>query len=325
MPGHATTAEAATCFHIGDSGRASWSLMAADKMHDDEITIDIALVSTLVAEQFPDWAGLPLDHVQASGTMNAIFRLGEHLSVRLPLGEQWQSDLDKEFLWLPRLAPRLPIPIAMPVARGVPAHGYPFDWSIYNWLEGNTAAPERIFDPDLITADLIGFLDSLQRLDTTDGPRAGPHDRGGLLDVCNPAVQTAIGQLDGIIDTAAAAEVWKAALAAPGWAGPPTWVHGDLWSENVLVDHRGRISGILDFGCLAVGDPAVDMIAAWSLLTPNSLPLARGTVDDASWKRGKGWALSMALIALPYYVDTNPVIVANAQRMIERILADPND
>ena len=296
--------------------------MTGETMHTDVVPIGAALVERLVADQFSHWAGLPVDPVVSSGTVNAIFRLGNDLSARLPRSPRWQEDLDKLFRWLPRLAPELPLAIPIPLARGEPGQGYPWDWSVYRWLEGETATGDRVADLDRAAATLAGFVAALHRVDAAGAPPPGPQDRGGSLATRDRATRAALAQLHGVIDTGAATEAWESALAASGWPGPPVWIHGDLWQENLLVDADGRISGVLDFGGLAAGDPACDLIVAWSLLTAGSRDRFRAAlgVDAATWERGRGWALSMALIALPYYLDTNPVFVANSHRMIEHLL-----
>ena len=294
-------------------------------MHADEVDTDASLVGRLIARQFPQWAEIPLERVESAGTCNAIYRLGDDMAVRLPRTPSATEQLDKEQQWLPRLAPLLPLAIPVPIAKGEPAGGYPWHWSIYPWIEGENAPLDRIADPGQAATALAQFVAALQRIDTTGGPPPGVHNffRGVPLSMRDSQVRTAVDALHGSIDTGAATAAWEAALQAPAWTGPPVWIHGDLSPGNLLAV-RGRLSAVIDFGGLGVGDPACDLLVAWNLLpaeTRDGFRAALG-VDDATWARGRGWGLSVALTALPYYRDTNPAIVRWARQMIDEVLAD---
>lgn len=294
------------------------------KMHADEIHTDAALVRRLLRGQFPHWAGLPIAPVPSAGTDNALYRLGDGMVVRLPrIG--WatdQSALERE--WLPRLAPLLPLAVPAPLAMGRPAEGYPWDWAVYRWLDGEDATRARIEDPAQATAELAHFILTLHRVDPALGPPPGPprSGRSEPLAARDAAVRDAIVASEGLVDTGAAAAAWETALCAPEWPGPPVWIHGDLLPGNLLFAH-GRLSAVLDWSCLGLGDPAVDLLPAWSFLDADARPLFRRAlaVDDATWARGRGWALSVGLIALPYYQTTNPVLAGVARRAIEAVLA----
>ncbi len=299
--------------------------MSANKMHADEVEIDITLVSRLLAAQFPQWADLPIAPVHSAGTDNAIYRLGEGMAVRLPRIESATGQVDKEHHWLPRLAPHLPLAIPVPLAKGRPGEGYPWHWSIYRWLEGENATSERIADPDQAARDLAQFIAALQRIDPTGGPPPGADNsfRGVQLSTRDAETRAAIASLDGMLDTDAVTAAWEAALQTPVWHGPPVWLHGDLQPLNLLVE-RGRLSAVIDFGCLSVGDPACDLQVAWNLLSAQTRTIFRAAlpVDDATWARGRGWALSVGLIALPYYQSTNPILANIARRAIHEALTD---
>jgi aminoglycoside phosphotransferase (APT) family kinase protein len=294
-------------------------------MHADEVDTDTALVGRLIAAQFPRWADLPIEPVRSAGTDNAIYRLGNDMVVRLPRSQSRTGPLEKERRWLPRLAPLLPLAIPVPLATGMPAEDYPFEWSVNRWLEGETATSEHIADLGQAATDLAQFVAALQRVDLTDGPPPGEHNffRGVPLAARDAATRTAIASLHSEIDVGAVTAEWEAALRVPGWQRPPVWIHGDLSSGNLLVE-QGRLSAVIDFGCLGVGDPACDLMIAWTLLSAETRDVFRAalSVDDATWARGRGWALSWALIALPYYLDTNPAIVRDARRTIAEVLAD---
>jgi aminoglycoside phosphotransferase (APT) family kinase protein len=299
--------------------------MSARKMHSDEVDTDVSLVGRLLAGQFPQWAGLPIEPVRSAGTDNALYRLGEDMVVRLPRIHWATRQVEKEQRWLPRLAPHQPLAIPVPLAMGVPAEGYPWHWSIYRWLAGETTTIERIADLRQAAMDLARFIAALQRIDPTGGPPPGLHNssRGEPLAMRDDQTRAAIASLHGILDAGALTAAWEAALAAPAWQGPPVWIHGDLQAGNLLAQ-QGQLSAIIDFGCLGVGDPACDLQVAWNFLSAETRDVFRASlpVDAATWARGRGWALSVGLIALPYYRSTNPVLAGISRRAIDEVLAD---
>jgi aminoglycoside phosphotransferase (APT) family kinase protein len=269
-----------------------------------EVPVDVPLVRRLIEAQCPQWADLPLVPVAQQGWDNATYRLGGDMSVRLPRLARWVGQVDREQRWLPRLAPHLPLAVPVPLAKGAPGEDYPFPWSVYRWLEGESATAERLTDLRAAATDLAGFLAALKQVDARGGP---PPERssgfrgvpmGDLRDsaVVETRVRPAIAALSGLVDTDALTAVWEAALAAPAWDGPPVWVHGDLAPGNLLaVD--GRLSAVIDFGTLAVGDPACDLTPAWLLLGGEARNVFRAAlpVDDATWARGRGWGLAACL------------------------------
>lgn len=280
------------------------------------------LVRGLVDEQFPQWTELRLERVPTYGTDNVLFRLGDTLQARLP---RFRTDaaptavidqIARDAELLPRLRPQLTVDVPEVVATGEPGHGYPYPWAVYRWLDG---APPTEGTPDL-ASDLAAFLAALQRIDTA-GARRGRF-RGGPLAERDGATRAALAQLGGEIDVAAATAAWEAALAVPAWNGDPVWVHGDILEGNLLVRGR-RLTAVIDWGCVASGDPASDYMAAWSLLWPvrDAFRAAAG-VDEATWARARGIALSQALIALPYYLHTNPPIVRRSRDVIANVLRD---
>lgn len=297
----------------------------AATMHADEVETDASLVRRLLSAQFPRWADLPITAVPSAGTDNAIYRLGDHRAVRLPRIHWAAGQAEKEQRWLPALAPLLPLAIPHPLVLGEPGEGYPWRWSVQRWLAGENATIERLAAPADAAVELARFIIALHRIAPADGPPAGPGNffRGVPLVLRDAPTRAAIAALQGLIDTDAVTAVWDSALRSPAWREPPVWVHGDLSSGNLLA-MRGHLSAVIDFGCLGVGDPACDLIVAWSLFSGASREAFRATlaVDDAAWARGRGWALSGALIALPYYMHTNPTIVSNAWRTIDAALGD---
>jgi aminoglycoside phosphotransferase (APT) family kinase protein len=292
-------------------------------MHADEVEVDVDLVRRLLAAQHPDLAALTLRPVPSAGTDNALFRLGEDLVVRLPRIHWAADDVAKEQRWLPRLAPELPLAIPEPVAAGRPGEGYAWPWSVQRWLDGEEATADRFADLRVAAVDLAGFVTALHRISPNGGPRPGPTGRGVPLAVRDESTRAAIEALGERVDAEAVTAAWETALAAPEWDGEPVWVHGDLTPGNLLVV-GGRLSAVLDFGAAVVGDPAVDLLPAWNLFTGEARAAYREAlgVDDAAWARGRGWALSVALIALPYYLHTNPGITASSWLMLDQVLAD---
>lgn len=287
-------------------------------------TIDVTLVTRLIASQFPQWADLPVRPVDVSGWDNRTFRLGEGMSVRLPSAEGYILQVEKEQRWLPVLAPELPLPIPIPLAKGVPGEGYPFPWSVYGWLEGETAAAGHVDDLDAFARALADFLTTLYRIDPSGGPEPGPHTffRGGPLSVYDADTRRALTALHGEVDTALCREVWESALTT-SWQGAGVWFHGDVASGNLLV-RGGRLAAVIDFGVAGVGDPSCDLAIAWTLLTGPSRAVFRGglELDDATWARGRGWALWKALITLAEYLHTDPSRATDARQVITEVSTD---
>jgi aminoglycoside phosphotransferase (APT) family kinase protein len=290
--------------------------------------ITSGLVSRLVASQFPQWAGLPVRRVDVDGWDNATFRLGEHMSVRLPSSQAYVEQVDKEHRWLPILASQLPLPIPEPLAKGKPDCGFPRPWSVYRWIDGQTAEVGGVADLPGFAADLADFLAALYKVDPSDGPLPGTHNffRGGSPAYYDADTRAALAALHGHIDTGLAAEVWEAALAAR-WDGPPVWFHGDAQPGNLLLDSSGRLSAVIDFGTSGIGDPACDTTIAWTFLSGESQRVfkERLPADEATWTRGRGWAIWKAMIVLVRELDTNPDDAKLTKNVIDKILADHRD
>jgi aminoglycoside phosphotransferase (APT) family kinase protein len=289
-------------------------------MHADEVDTDVSLVRRLLRAQFPQWAALAMERVPSTGTDNALYRLGNDMVVRLPRIDWAVEGSRREREWLPRLAPLLPVAIPVLLAQGTPAEGYPWEWGVYEWLEGENPTIDGIADSDSLARDVAQFVDALHRIDLTDGP---PATRGVALHMRDDPTRTAIAALRGLIDTEATTALWEAALQTPPWSRAPVWVHGDLAPGNLLLQ-GARLTAVIDFAGVGVGDPACDLIVAWNLLPVAARSVFRAAldVDDATWDRGRGWALSVALIQLPYYKDTNEALAANAGHVIREVVAD---
>jgi aminoglycoside phosphotransferase (APT) family kinase protein len=287
---------------------------------DTRPAINAALARRLVDAQFPQWAALPLKLLDPAGSDHVIYRLGEQLSVRLPRHAGAIGQAEKELEWLPRLAPKLPLAIPAPVAVGEPDFGYPWRWAVSRWLEGEVATVEALADSSAAAVELAEFLAALQRFMPEDVPAMKDLTGPPLADR-DRATRAAIAAVGGVFDATAMTDLWNVAVNAPGWDRPPVWFHGDFHTGNLLtVD--GRLSAVIDFGGLGVGDPACDLTIAFTLMSAGSRAAFRAAlgVDDATWTRGRGWALATGLNAYTAYAAVNPVIAAQTTRQITEAL-----
>lgn len=288
-------------------------------MHAGEVHADTAVVQRLLAEQFPALKGLPIRQVQSTGTVNAIYRIGDALYARLPRLAAWASSLRHEGRWLSWLAERLSIAIPEPVSHGAPSREYPLPWAIYRWIEGDPFSDDNIDDEAQAARDLAQFVLELRRLDPSGVPAAGRKPLRQLDIETRRAIEAARTA----IDADGAVSAWEGALDAAAWNGDGVWIHADLLRPNLLV-RSGRISAIIDFGSAGVGDPAADVIAAWSVFGPRGRSVFRSVlnVDDDTWRRARGFALHQAVCIIPYYGETNPDFSALARRTVEQVLLD---
>jgi aminoglycoside phosphotransferase (APT) family kinase protein len=286
--------------------------------------IDVSLARRLVDSQFPQWSQLPIRPVELDGWDNRSFRLGSELTIRLPSGDWYAQQVDKEQRWLPVLAPQLPLPIPVPVARGEPEFGFPYAWSVYRWLDGEPAASARIGDLTRFAATLAAFLNALGRVDATGGPAPGQHNfhRGGPLATYEEETFEAIDALGNEVPVEAVKRLWDDATTT-SWEREPVWFHGDVATGNLLV-RDGQLAAVLDFGSSGVGDPACDTVIAWTFLSGASRDRFRAALDadSGTWSRGRGWALWKALISLVGHLENDSPHAALARRDIEQVLAE---
>ncbi|MBG6238135.1 aminoglycoside phosphotransferase (APT) family kinase protein [Mycetocola sp. CAN_C7] len=288
-------------------------------MHDDEIPVDAELVRTLILDQYPEAADLPIRQVRSTGTVNAVYRLGDRLAARIPRVPRWASDLERELAWLPTLGPRLPLTVPRPVFAGRPSATCPVPWAVYEWIDGTPYADEAITDETVAARELAAFILELRKFDPTGGPPAGRRPLGELDGMTREAI-AASGDL---IDAAAALQAWEAALTGREWTGVPVWIHTDLLRPN-LIARGGHLHAVIDWGGAGIGDPAADVIAAWSVFGVSGRRAFRDhlSVDDDTWLRARGYALHQAALIIPYYRQTNPAFVASAVRTIREIDSD---
>jgi aminoglycoside phosphotransferase (APT) family kinase protein len=297
--------------------------LATARTADTRPEITAELARDLVDTQFPQWAALPLKLLDPAGSDHVIYRLGEELSVRLPRHAGAIGQAEKEFEWLPRLAPLLPLTIPVPVAVGEPGFGYPWRWAVSRWLEGEVATVEALAGSSAAAVGLAEFLLALQRStpDDIQGAKSRAELTAGPLAGRDRATRAAIVDVGGAFDGTAMTELWNAALSAPEWDRAPVWFHGDFHTGNLLtVD--GRLSAVIDFGGLGIGDPACDLTIAFTLMSAGSRAAFRAAlgVDDATWTRGRGWALATGLNAYTHYAAVNPRVATQTTRQITEAL-----
>ncbi len=286
-----------------------------------EVEVDAWLVKQLIAGQFPQWSALPLRGVPSIGWDNFLFRLGRDLVVRIPRRQVGADLIAVEHRWLPLLAPRLALPTPVPLGRGLPAEGYPWEWSVCPWLPGRSAAVAATIRPREVAGPLAAFLRAMHTEAPADAPEH-PFGRGRPLATRDEETRRRIAECPESFDRGQLLEAWERALAAPGWDGPDLLLHGDLHPANMLV-MRGRLSAVLDFGDLCRGDPAVDLMSVWMLLPAVVRPELRegAGVDADTWDRGRGWALALGLAMLERSSD-NEVIRSVGLRAVAEVLAE---
>jgi len=283
------------------------------KMHKDEVSVTDATVRLLLSSQFPQWSEKSLERFPDSGTDSAIYRLDDDTGIRLPRIHWAVAQVDKEFDWLGQLAPHLPVDIPVPLAKGEPGGGYPYHWLVYPWVNGTSL--DQTNQPAIDLARQIAeFVLALERIPTEGGPKPG--NRGLPMADRDRATRVGIEQLGNTIDSKRALSVWQQALDAGPWNGQPVWVHGDLLPGNILVN-TGKLSGVIDWSGLGVGDPACDGMLAWAL-PPDARDIFRQTLgfDDATWARARGWVVEQTIWYIPYYEHTLPEAVDDAIRRL---------
>lgn len=287
-------------------------------MHDGEVATDVSLVDELIRTQFPRWHGLPITHVRHGGTDHAIYRLGDELAVRLPRIDWSQGQAERDAVTLPKLAPHLPVAVPESLELGEPTENYPFRWSVVRWLSGDIAAIGDVSENTPIR--LAELVQALHGIDATGEPWTTY--RGRLdLSTSDEKVRESIAELGGDPRLTA---LWEEAVDAPRWDQPGRWLHADLHQGNLLFT-GGELTGVIDWGCAGAGDPAADLMTAWLFLDERGRKAFQrelGEFDDATWARARGWALHLAVIALPYYRETNRFLADIASRTIDQLLAE---
>lgn len=290
-----------------------------NKLHPNEFDMSLNLVRDLINEQFPEFSQLPITPVNSVGTVNHIFRLGEEFYIRLPRVSEW-LDIDKEWKWLPYLAPHLTLKIPEPVAIGQPTESYPVKWGIYKWINGSNYSDQLLHNEEEAAKDLANFVNELHSIDVPiDAPRAG---KAPLLELHESTIESIKAAKDSL-DVDRVIAVWEDSCKASVWNGHAVWIHSDLLRSNILVD-SGRLAAVIDFGGAGKGDPAFDLIPAWSVFNSEGRNVFRNSIhaDKDTWLRARGYALHQAAAIIPYYRLTNPEFVTLAKRTLNEILID---
>lgn len=289
-------------------------------MYDDKFSVDKKLVSNLLKQQCPNFAKLPIAKVKHYGTDNIIFRIGETYAIRFPKIDYADAQIEKEQIWLPKFKDHLPLTIPVPIKIGKPSEDFPYHWYVYQWIKGVDAYNEPLSDFNQLAKDLSQFIKALWKVNTSNAPLSR---RGVSLKTQDTFVHEAIYNLKDKIDINTIARIWQSCLEVSDWNKSPVWLHADLLPSNLLLQNN-KLHAVIDFGLMGIGDPACDLIPAWCLFDTNSRIIFKEYlgVDEDTWVRGKGWALSIALIIIPYYLNTNPVLVSVARRIINEIIHD---
>ena len=296
--------------------------MDGPRLHEDEVATDVALVRRLLRAQHPQWADLPIEPVPSTGTVHWLYRIGDDLVARLPRIEHGVTEIAKERRWLPMLAAALPTQVPEIVAPGAPSEEYPWSWAICCWLDGEHPDPGQLRDPHGLALDLAAVVAAIQRIPIDGAPRGWRQER---LESRDEVTRTSLERATDLLDADALTGIWDETLVGVGRPELYTWQHGDLLPGNLLLDPvTGRLRAVIDFGCTGTGDPAVDLLPAWSVLDATSRRTFRKAlaVDDATWTRGRGWALSVSAPCVPYYRDTNPGLAQVALRTLAEVARD---
>ncbi|WBP92820.1 aminoglycoside phosphotransferase family protein [Mycolicibacterium neoaurum] len=296
-------------------------------MHPGQLTVSPRTVGRLVAEQFPQWAGLPVEPVSGAGTVNAIFRIGDNVVARFPLEpnddiEAVRHDIEHEAAAARELSGRTPVATPVPLGIGEPGADYPLPWSVFTWLPGDPATADNCSRSDVFATDLGEFIVAVRAIDTRGRTYDG-NGRGGELGSYDEWIELCLTNSEGLLDVSTLRAIWDAIRVLPRGDSPDVMNHGDLIPPNVLT-LGGRLAGVLDVSGFAAADPALDLVSAWHLLDDRRRELLRTYLgcDDDEWQRGRGWAFQQAMGAVWYYVDSNPIMSTNCRRTLERIQAD---
>lgn len=298
--------------------------MAREPIHKNEITASLPVVQQLIDNQFPDWRHLPIRKITSNGTDNTLLRLEGNLCIRLPRRPEAVEKIAKEYTWLPKF-PSLPFAIPRPVALGKPDDAFPYNWAVFEWIEGKNPDLQMLRYPDQFACQLGAFLREFQKTDITGGPVAGAHNnfRGAPLDQRDAGTRQAVSNLSAVYNPKILTQFWNRVLETPAYSGPGVWLHGDIHSGIMLTKGK-QVTALIDFGLMGVGDPACDLMIGWTELDGTArAALREATVVDAeTWARARGWAFSFAVIALAYYIGKNDFLEDMARHCIGEVLGE---
>jgi aminoglycoside phosphotransferase (APT) family kinase protein len=290
----------------------------------EKLNITPSLARKLIDEQFPEYSHLPITPVEKQGHDNRTYRLGNELLIRMPTDESYALKVPKEQELLPQLARHLSTGIPVPVKMGLPSKDYIFPFSIYRWLDGTSVNLLTLDEKDTVQLayDLAKFLQELQSITDVAGPKPGQHNwwRGNHVSVYDKGFHEQITHLARIIDVEKAYELWQKACNTK-WRNNPVWVHGDFAIGNMLMQD-GKLSAIIDFGGIAMGDPACDLVIAWTFLKGEArdIFIREIALDEDTWLRAKAWALWKATFELCQIEDKNSIEGLVQQKIIKKVL-----
>jgi aminoglycoside phosphotransferase (APT) family kinase protein len=286
--------------------------------------ITVELAKKLIAIQFPEYTDLNITEVEQQGHDNRTYRIGEDMLVRMPTAEAYALKVPKEQELLPKLASHLSLNIPAPIKIGSPSDDYPYPFSIYKWLEGRSANHLHIDDKSLesIALQLATFLKELQSIDDVDGPTPGQHNwwRGDHVSVYDDGARKQIAELSDAIDANKAMALWTQACKTK-WSKAPVWIHGDIAVGNIIIQDN-KLSGVIDFGGVGIGDPACDLVIAWTYLSGKSREIFINEIDldDDTWLRARAWALWKATFELTQIKDKNSSEALLQKNIISSVL-----
>lgn len=287
-------------------------------------TINTELTQKLILEQFPEYGSLPITSVESQGHDNRTFHLGDEMLIRMPSDAQYAMKVAKEQDLLPKLASHLSVDIPVPIKMGHPSQDYPYPFSVYKWLEGRSInlIDKKAIDLEKLAFDIAKFLKELQAIKDVEGPSPGQHNwwRGDHTSVYDKDAREQITKLAGIIDSDKAMDLWIRALNTK-WKKDPVWMHGDFAIGNILMKN-GKLSAIIDFGGMGMGDPACDLVIAWVFLSGKSrdIFINEMNLDEDTWERAKAWALWKATFVLCELDNKNSDEAIEQRRIIEEAL-----
>jgi aminoglycoside phosphotransferase (APT) family kinase protein len=292
-------------------------------MHDDQVAVTAETVAALIQDQFPQWSGKKIRLLPSTGTVNAIFRIGNDLSARFPLrradAAETRAVLEREAEASAELVRVSQFPTPEPLALGEPGAGYPMPWSVQTWLPGTVASDADPSGSDAFAQDLATFIATLRRAETR-GRRFSGGGRGGVLTHHDEWMEECFEESERLLDVPRLRQVWSHLRELPR-EGADVMSHSDLIPGNVLLA-SDRLSGVLDAGGFGPADPALDLVSAWHLLQGGPRQVLRRTLgcEDLEWERGKAWAFEQAMGLVWYYVESNPTMSRMGRRTLDRIL-----
>ena len=288
--------------------------------------INTNLITKLIDNQFPEYKNLSIKPVKKQGWYNRTYRLGKNKLIRLPSAEYYSIKIPKEQKYLPQISKYLTTTISKPIKIGNPSSFYPFNFAIYEWIDGTSANLLNFTDKELemIATDLANFLNELHSINNLDGPNPGKHNGwgGAKLNLFDKDTKNQIDKLRNFIDKNKSLVLWEKAKKSK-WNKKPVWIHGDFYFGNFLIINN-KLTGVIDFGGMAKGDPAKDLGIAWTFLKNKSRKIFKNKMkyDLDTWIRAKGWVLWKATFELCKTKNKASIYANSQKKIINDILTD---